>query len=344
VSNLLTDTPRLQPLAGPIAIGVNNFVATQVANILASDQFSGIWEGINRKAQQALIKALSSDPTSVVTIQGDQVVLDTGDLIEVVKQRLVERGLTFAANVPVPPAADRQVVLLTSPQLQQARVAYAIGQPVAQWAIYVTLLLFVAAVLVSRRRARMVLAVGVAMIIGAVLIRLGLAVGQTQLELTLTGTTFAIAQQAFFTILTVFLLGAIRAAFALGLVLAILGWFFSGMSSARATRALFARGVGGAGEQAGDTPLGRAGEFVLKGRKFWWLAIAVVAALVLLTADPLSGSLILGTAVLAIVALVVIEFLAAAGTAHQRASSATDLGEADTPESVTTEDVDITHA
>ena len=340
VSNLLSDTPRLQPLAGPIAIGVNNFVATQVANILDSDQFSGIWEGINRKAQQALVKALSSDPTGAVTIQGDQVVLDTGDLIDIVKQRLVDRGLTFAANIPVPPAADRQVVLLTSPQLQQARVAYAIGQPIAQWAIYVTLLLFLVAVLVSRRRARMVIAVGVAMIIGAVLLRLGLAIGQNQLELTLNGTTFAIAQQAFFSILTVFLLNALRAAFVLGLVLAVVGWVFSGTATAQATRALFARGVGGAGAQASGTALGAVGEWVHRSRTFWRFAIVVVAAVVLLTADPLSGSLILWTAVIAALALVVVEFLAAAGAGHQAAVASATTDTTDTADT----DVDITHA
>lgn len=334
VSNLLSDTPRLQPLAGPIAIGVNNFVATQVANILDSDQFSGIWEGINRKAQQALVKALSSDPSGAVTIQGDQVVLDTGDLIDIVKQRLVDRGLTFAANIPVPSAADRQVVLLTSPQLQQARVAYAIGQPVAQWAIYVTLLLFVAAVLVSRKRARMVIAVGVAMIVGAVLLRLGLAIGQNQLDLTLSGTTFAVAQEAFFTILTVFLLTAIRAALVLGVVLALLGWFFSGTSSATATRALLARGVGGAGAQASDTALGPVGVWFHRTRSFWRIGIALVAAVVLVTASPITGSLILWTVVIAVAALAVVEFLAAAGAGHQAAAAG----------SPAVDDIDITHA
>lgn len=339
VSDLLTDTPRLQPLAGPIALGVNNFVATQVTNILDSDQFSGIWEGINRTAQQALLKALSSDPTGAVTIQGDQVVLDTGDIIELVKQRLVDRGLTFAANIPVPPAADREVVLLTSPQLKQARVAYAIAQPVAHWAVYATMLLFVAAVLVSRRRARMVIAVGVSVIIGAVLLRLGLAIGQNQLEITLTGTNFAIAQQAFFSILTVFLFDALRAAFVLGLVLAFAGWVFSGTASAQATRALFSRRIGGAGSQASGTALGAAGVWVHKTQTFWRFAIVVVAAMVLLTAEPLSGSLILWTTLITAIALVVVEFLAAAGAGHQAPVAA---GAAPPKTVDTAADVDVT--
>ncbi|MBI1377963.1 MAG: hypothetical protein GC157_10865 [Frankiales bacterium] len=341
VSDLLSDTPRLQPLAGPIAIGVNNFIATQVQNILASDQFSSLWVALNRATQQALVAALSSDPSGPVTIQGDQVVLDTGDLIEAVKQRLVDRGLTFAANVPVPSAADRQIVLLTSPQLRTARSIYAVAQPISAWLVYVVAVMFVVAVLVSRRRARMVLAVGVALLLGALVVRLGMAIGQNQLDLTLAGTPFAVAQQAFYTILTAYLLTAVRAAFALAVVLVVLGWLFSGTSAARSTRALATRGIGGAGEQVGATALGRAGVPIARTRKFWWLAIGVVATVVLLASDQITGSLVLWTTVVALLALVLVEVLAAAGTAHLAAVAAGEAGDSPADGDVA---VDVTHA
>jgi len=310
VSDLLTDTPKLQPLAGPIAVAVNNLVGQTVTKVLDSDQFDQLWITINTKLQEGLVKALSGDPTGPVTIQGDQVILDTGDLIAVVKQRLVDQGLSFAANIPVPPIADRQVVLLTSPQLAQARFAYAVGQPIAQWLIYAVLLLFVIAVLVSRKRARMTMAVGIAIILGG---RLLMAYGQNQIELTLTGTSFAIAQQAFFTILTAFLLNAVRAAYALGLVLLVVGWFLSGTSSALAARRLFGGAVSGAGGRASGTAIAPVAAWFARTRVFWRFLIVGVAAAVILTASPLTGSLILWTAVLAVVAFVVLEFLAAAG-------------------------------
>jgi hypothetical protein len=313
VSELLQDNPKLQPLAGPISVAVNNLVAQTVTKVLDSDQFDQLWITVNTKLQEALIAALSNDPSGAVTIQGDQVVLDTGDLIAVVKQKLVDQGLSFAANIPVPPIADREVVLLTSPQLKQARFAYAVAQPIAQWLIYVTLLLFVIAVLVSRKRPRMTMAVGIAIILGAVVVRLLLAFGEGQIELTLSGTTFAVAQQAFFTILTVFLLNAIRAAFALGLVLAIVGWFLSGTKSALAARGFFGGAVSGAGGRASGTAIAPVAAWFARTRVFWRFAIAAVAALVILAASPLTGSLILWTAVVAVVALVILEFLAAAG-------------------------------
>ena len=332
VSGLLADTPRLQPLAGPIAIGVNDFIGTQVTNILASDQFDSVWVAINRKAQEGLMKALSGNPDGAITIQGDQVVLDTGDLIDIVKQRLVDRGLSFAANIPVPAAADRQVVILTSPQLTTARTWYALGQPVAQWLIYAVLLLFVVAVLVSRRRARMTMAVGIAIIIGAVVIRLGMAVGQNQIELNLSGTTFAVAQNAFFTILTSFLLLAVRAAFALGLVLALVGWYLSGTRSAKATRAFLGGALGGAGARASDTAIAPVGAWFARTRTFWRVAVPVVAAVVLLASSPLTGSLILWTALFSVLALVIVEFLAAAGGGARTEDGGPDV--ADVPDVV----------
>ena len=313
VNDLLQDYPKLQPIAGPVAIGVNNFVGETVTKVLDSDQFDQLWITVNTQLQKGLISALSNDPTGPVTIQGDQVVLDTGDLIAVVKQRLVDRGLSFAANLPVPPAADRQVVLLTSPQLKQARVAYAIGQPVAQWLIYVVLLMFVIAVLVSRKRARMTMAVGVSIILGALVVRLIMAFGQSQIELSLNGTTFAIAQEAFFTILTVFLLNAVRAAYAVGLVLLLVGWFLSGTSSALAARRFFGGAVSGAGGRASGTAIAPVAAWFARTKVFWRFLIVGVAAAVILTSSPLTGSLILWTAVIAVVALVVVEFLAAAG-------------------------------
>ncbi|MEO6822299.1 MAG: hypothetical protein ABI468_07565 [Candidatus Nanopelagicales bacterium] len=331
VGDLLQNYPKLQPLAGPIASGVNTFVGNEVTKLVDSEQFAQLWITVNTELQKALIAALSSQPTGAVSIQGDQVVLDTGDLITAVKTRLVDRGLAFAANLPVPAAADRQIVLLTSPQIRQARVAYALGQPVAQWLIYVTLLLFIITVLISRKRARMTTAVGIAMIIGAVVIRLAMAYGQSQIDLTLSGTAFAGAQQAFFTILTAFLLLAVRAALALGLVLVIAGWFLSGTKTALSARRFLGGVLSNTGGRASGTAIAPVGAWFARTRVFWRFLIGGVAAVVLLSTSPVTGAVILWTAIVAILALAVVELLAAAG-----ASSITDIP--DTPDVAATVD------
>ena len=316
VDQILADYPKLKPLAGPITAGLHNLVSTTVTKVVDSDQFASLWVGINQQVQQGVIHVLSADAsTGPIQIQGNQVILDTGALIDAVKQKLVDKGFDWAANIPVPSVADRQIVLLTSPQLVQARVAYQIAQPISQWLIFAVLVMFIAAILIAVRRARMVIAVGVAVILGALVIRLLLAYGEAQVSLNLSGTTWSIAQNAFITILTSYLVIAIRAAFVLGLVLAIVGWYISGSSSATASRAYLSKVLDGAGANAGDTGLGRAGAWFARTRTFWRFAIPAIAVVILLFQSPLTGSTILWVTLLAVIGFVVLEFLVAAGRA-----------------------------
>jgi hypothetical protein len=313
VNELLTDYPRLQPLAGPIASGVNSLVERTVDQFLASDQFKDLWRTINVKLQQGLVRALEEKEGGAVTIADGQVVLDTGDLIEIVKQRLVDRGLTFAANIPVPPVADRTVVLLDSPELKRAQFFYGIAQPAAQWLIYLVLLMFVGAILLSRNRPRMTVAVGVALILGAVLIRLGLVVAQDQVSYSLQGTAFALAERAFFTILTVFLIDGVRAAFVLGLILILVGWFLSRGKAATAVRTWSSGLVSGAGARAADGPLAEIGGFVHRTRTLWRVVVVGIGAGIVLLSDQVTGSLLLWTTFFVVLALIVVELLSAAG-------------------------------
>ena len=323
VDQILADYPKLKPLAGPITAGLHNLVSTTVTKVVDSDQFASLWVGINQQVQQGVIHVLSADAsTGPIQIQGNQVILDTGALIDAVKQKLVEKGFDWAANIPVPSVADRQIVLLTSPQLVQARVAYQIAQPISQWLIFAVLVMFIAAILIAVRRARMVIAVGVAVILGALVIRLLLAYGEAQVSLNLSGTTWSIAQNAFITILTSYLVIAIRAAFVLGLVLAIVGWYISGSSSATASRAYLSKVLDGAGANAGDTGLGRAGAWFARTRTFWRFAIPAIAVVILLFQSPLTGSTILWVTLLAVIGFVVLEFLVAAGRASLESGAA----------------------
>lgn len=327
IEALLVDYPKLSLLAGPISSGVNGLVDRTVDEFLASDQFSDLWRTINEKTQQALMQALEGKEDGAVTITNGQVVLDTGDLIAIVKQRLVDRGLSFAANIPVPPVADRTIVLLDSPELERAQFFWSIGQPVAQWLIYVVLLMFVGAVLLSRNRPKMTIAVGISMILGALVIRILLTLGQDQLSLSLQDTPFALAERAFFAIFTVFLVDAVRATFVLGLILVVIGWYLSGTRSATRVRQAVSGVLTGAGDKAGDSALGKAGAFVNRTRGVWrTLAVAIAVGTVLLS-DQVTGSLLLWTTVLLVLAFVVIEFLSAAGRASAPLDEAEDAAE-----------------
>ena len=80
-------------------------------------------------------------------MQGDQVVLDVSEVIDQVKQRLIDRGLTIVERVPIPDVDGRSSCW--APQLKQARTIYAFGNPVARWLIVLVAALYLAAFILS---------------------------------------------------------------------------------------------------------------------------------------------------------------------------------------------------
>ena len=84
--------PVLHPLGPILAGGAVTLITRGVDAFLSSPDFHQLWVSINTTVQRSLIAALSGNPSGPVTIQGDQVILDTGDALTAVKQKLVDKG------------------------------------------------------------------------------------------------------------------------------------------------------------------------------------------------------------------------------------------------------------
>jgi len=228
--------PAAAPLAGPIAAAIPTFVDEATVKLLSTEQFQQLWTRAVGTLQEATIKVLEGDNSGPVQESNGQIVLDLSVVIQEVKTRLVANGLTAIENVPIPPAADTQLVLLDSTQVDQARAIYRITVPAAQLLIVVVALLFTAAILISRRRARMTAIVGIGVLIGAGLIRALLAFAPSALTNSFTGTPWEASIAVFFNTLTIYLLNSANAIVLIGLILLIVGWVFSGQKYAVALR------------------------------------------------------------------------------------------------------------
>ena len=308
VQTLLPD--KAKPLAPPITNGIYSYVDDQIAAFLASDAFSSLWVSANQAAQKGLIKALSGDQTGAITVQGDQVVLDTGVLLQAVKDRLVARGLTIVANVPIPAAADREIVLLTSAELKQLRTIYSFTQPVAQWLIFAVAFMFAGAILLARRRSRALVAVGLVIAVDALVVRLAMSIGEATFVDALSTTAFASASTVFYTTIVTYLIAFIRTLFVLGLLLALIGWFIGDSPSSIASRTWLSTMLSGGGARVKS--LAGVGAWV-KPRRTWLRAVVIaVGALTLIAADRISGAILFWTLVAVLVGIGVIEFLAGA--------------------------------
>ena len=316
-SQVLTDRPRLQRLVGPIASGVNSLIEREVRSFIASDTFADLWLAAQTRAQQAFMRIMEGDSSGAISLQGDQVVLDIGDVLEQVKQRLIARGLTVLQNVPIPDV-NKQIVLMDAPKLAQARTIYAFTRPIATWLLPVVALLYLIAFMLARRRPLMATAIGVAFVVNALLVAFVLNVSERLVVNALSDTVLAPASTVIYTQLLSFLTRGWQMLLWLGVVLIVAGWFAGITSSGAGARRWVSQGLRAGGAAIGTEGLRPTGRWVAANAG--WLRVVAVAlgAVVLLWGLDTSLSRLVWSAVLVVVLLVLIELLAGTEAGRRR--------------------------
>ena len=313
-SGVITDRPRLERLVGPLAAAINGLIDRQVREFLASDEFADLWTAVNTRVQQSLQRLLAGDQSGAISLQGDQVVLDVGEVIERVKQRLVDRGLTIVQNVPIPDI-DKQIVLMEAPQLRQLKTIYAFANPLAQWMLVAVAGLYLAALLVSRRRPRTTVIIGVLVAANALLLALALTVGRQLFIDGLSGTTFGPASAVFYDTLLAYLDRGRQVFLWLGLILVVVGWFAGPNQYGTAVRGAVTGGLESIGGALAGSPVGDAGRWVAPNARWLRIAVGLLGVVVLLWGNDVSLSRLFGSLALVVGLLAVVQVLVGAGKA-----------------------------
>lgn len=311
-SGVIADRPRIQLLIGPIAGAVNSLVEGKVRDFVASDAFREIWVRVSTRTQQTLTRVLQGDNTGPVSQQGDQVVLDVSDVIDAVKAELVSRGLTFAQNVPVP-NTDRQIVLLTSPELKQAQNIYAFTNPVAKWLLWVVLAMFIGAILLAVRKARMTVVVGFCLLGNGLLLGLVLAIGRQVFVNDLAGTIFGPASKVFYDILLNYLRSGAQAVVALGVILVGVGWLCSATSSAVATRTTVGGGLETVGAAIKVDQVRATGRWVADNVRWLRVVAVLIGVVVLIWGNQIDRERLIWCFVLVLALFALLQLLVGAG-------------------------------
>ncbi|WP_165546498.1 hypothetical protein [Kribbella soli] len=313
-SGVVTDRPRLQRLVGPLAAAINSLIDRQVREFIASDEFADLWTAVNTRAQQSLQRVLKGDQSGAVSLQGDQVVLDVSEVIDRVKQRLVDRGLTIVQNVPVPDI-DKQIVLMEAPKVKQLRTIYAFANPLAQWLIVLVAGLYLAALVLARRRPRTTVIIGAVLAANAVLVGLALSVGRQLFIDALAGTTFGPASSVFYDRLLSYLDRGRQVFLWLGLILVVIGWFAGPNRYGTAVRTAVAGGLEGIGGALASSPVGAAGRWVAPNARWLRVAVGLLGVVVLLWGNDVSLSRLFWSLALVVGLLAVVQVLVGAGRA-----------------------------
>ena len=250
LGGILPNSAVTDRLSGPIATGINGLIGQAVDTFVTSDAFTTAWLALNTAAQKGFIALLQNEPSGPIEIQGDDVVLNLDSVITLAQDRLVESGISFAANITVP-TTDKQFVLMSAPALSQARTFYAFSAPFLSWIMVLIAALFIVAILLARRRARTTVAVGIVVIGSSLLLYAGTVLGEGAVNNQFAGSIFESAAVVVYQTFLAYLISGLQSLAVLGVIVIIGGWLAGRTNSAQYVRAHFNRGLSEIADRTG---------------------------------------------------------------------------------------------
>ncbi|WP_425245975.1 hypothetical protein [Streptomyces sp. NEAU-NA10] len=295
-------------LSGPITSGLKELVSTTVMRVVSSSAFEKAWTNANRRAHNAVDKALTGTSDSVVTLKNDQVAIDVGPIVAQVKDRLVDAGFGAAAKIP---EVHTDFVVIEGKDVGEIKSYLRVLQIIGNWLPIVAVLIAAAGVFLASHRRRALIGAALGVFAAMVVLGVCLAVFRAVYLDHLPPGTNSDAAGDVYDALVRFLRSSLRAVGALALVTA-LGAFLVGPSRVAVfTRSFCRRGIGAGRDVAASAGLrlGAVGRFVHRFKRWIGALILAVAAIVLFTWSYPTTMVVIWTAVIVLAAFAIREFL-----------------------------------
>jgi hypothetical protein len=166
------------------AAGLRGATEDAVDAVVRSPEFASLWSSAVRATHRAVTTAATIDGRDVVALTDRGVVVRLGPLVDRVRERI--GGISESAGSLIP-SLDREIVVAPGAGLAQTRAAYSAVVAAGWWTPLLTVALLGAAVIAARRRIPAVLGVGIAIVVGAILLWITLAIGGSVLTSTAGG-------------------------------------------------------------------------------------------------------------------------------------------------------------
>jgi hypothetical protein len=299
----------LGKLGGSIEGAVRSFVQDKTQAVIASDAFERIWVDANRRIHSTVVKALTGSGGGAVKIENDTVTVDLAPVVEQVKKRLVDSGLTVAGKIP---EVHTDFTVVRSDDIGKVRTYFRLLQLAGLWLPIVAVLLVASGVLLSTHRRRVLIVSALCFAFATLLLGVALTVFRVVYLDALPAGVSQPAAGSVYDTLTRFLRTSVREVVAVGVVLALAAWLTGPGRRAVLVRGLWHSGIGAVRATADHAGLrtGPVGPFVNRFRNWisWILAGAAVLAY-LLWPYP-TGWVVIGLALALLFALGVVDFLA----------------------------------
>lgn len=312
-----TDLPpaiaeRVVGLSVPLTNGVEGFVTDQVDSLVASEDFQTAWVEANRVAHEELVAAMTGSGDGAVQVDEGTVSVNIAPFVQVVKERLVDRGFAVAERIP---DVQASFVVLQSADLARAQTAFSALDTIGAAMPFIVLAVLAAGILLARDRRRALVGAGLGLAASMVVLAALLALLRAgYLNAVPSDLLPRDAASVVFDTLVRFLRTGLRSAALLGLVVALAAYLAGPSRTAVRSRALIRRGTGslrrlGGGSQGLAGP--RVGTAVRSARRPLQVLTVTIAGLTLMFWDRPSPAVLLGVVLVLLLALVLIEVLAA---------------------------------
>ncbi|WP_328770907.1 hypothetical protein [Streptomyces sp. NBC_00286] len=301
-----------ESLEGPLRNAVRTVVDRTVTRVITSDAFQQVWEGANRRSHAAVVNMLTGEREGAVRAEGDTVQLNVGDVVDEVRERLVDAGFDKAAAIP---DTDRTITLFHTEELGKAQDAMRLLDILGTWLPVLTVVLAALAVWTApaHRVMLMITATGAGVMMVVLLVALAV-VRRVYLDSVPPTTLPTDAAAAIYDTFVRFLRDSTRTLLVVAVVTALVAYLYGPGRPARAVRTAAVRGTTAAGRglRRAGVRTGATGRWLTDHRAWTTGGVIAAGALALvLWNHPTVGAvaLVLG---IALAVIVVVAILAAA--------------------------------
>ncbi|PRB10899.1 hypothetical protein CQ047_05345 [Microbacterium sp. MYb72] len=318
--------PRAQEalalLQAPAVSGIRSLMETTVTGFITSDAFAAIWADALEFTHRQLVNTATGREDAAITIGAGQVELQLEPIIRAVKDELIADGFPLADRIPT---ISRSIVIAEGDSVGLYLAVYHLVVAIGVWVPWLMLITLVAGVLSARSRARAAAWASGAVLVMMLLLGVGVDAGRNVFALAVASAVPHDAALAVYSEVLGFVasmtlaLGTLSAAV---LVIALLAgpsrWALGLRQHAR--RAISA--IRSSAEAHGYTT-GVVGERVERGKRPLRILIGAACAAFILLMRPLTPGMIVGTAIIGVGALAVLELLSRPAPVPTRSAPST---------------------
>ena len=299
--------------SGPISSGIDGLVGSTVTRVVSSPAMARLWTQANRTVHASLVKVLSGQGNSAVSVTNGQVTISLGPFISQAKQQLSQRGLTIVDKLP---PVNPTIALFEAPNLSKAQSAYRLVSTL-RWVLpFLSLALLAVGIYAARGRRRALLGAALGLSASMLVLAAALAIARgIYLNSVPQSTLPPDAAAVLYDTLVRFIKESLRVLLVAGLVIAA-GAFLTGPSAAAArTRRAARSGLGWvrARRELAGLRTGPAGAWTGAHKRLLRIGAVAVAAVVFVFWGQPTVAVAIWIVILLLVALGLIELIGGGG-------------------------------